>query len=92
MTLQPNEALIDQSGFVAGALEFFPSSFTRAEILSYFRNVSKIERVRRLQQTWELFQWNDEMIREDFKLVTKGKSSQSLSPTNFIHQQANIFI
>ena len=36
--------------------------------------------------------WNDTMIREDFKLVTKGRSSQPISPTVQVIQTADIFI
>lgn len=92
LALQTGEALADEDGLVAGVLPFLPELFKRTDPLPYFNNISKITGVKRLQKTWQLFQWNDEILREDFKLITKGRASQPVSPTNFIHQQADIFI
>ncbi len=38
----------------------------------------------RLQQVWEIFSMNHEMIRLDFESITSGRKSQPLSPTNFV--------
>jgi UDP-N-acetylglucosamine diphosphorylase/glucosamine-1-phosphate N-acetyltransferase len=45
-----------------------------------------------LEYSWQLFQWNDEWIRKDFAMMTKGRSSQKISSTNFIQSPENIFI
>ncbi len=37
-----------------------------------------------LRQPWDLFSMNDRAIREDFKLLTKGKTSQAVSNTNTV--------
>jgi UDP-N-acetylglucosamine diphosphorylase/glucosamine-1-phosphate N-acetyltransferase len=40
--------------------------------------------IRLLKQPWDLFSMNDRAIRGDFELLTKGKTSQAISPTNTV--------
>jgi UDP-N-acetylglucosamine diphosphorylase/glucosamine-1-phosphate N-acetyltransferase len=40
--------------------------------------------IRLLKQPWDLFSMNDRAIRDDFELLTKGKTSQAISPTNTV--------
>ncbi len=37
-----------------------------------------------LEQRWELFQKNDQVLKSDFELITKGRTSVQLSSTNTI--------
>lgn len=48
--------------------------------------------IRYLHYPWQIFQLNDEAIRNDFKVITKGKKSAPLSPTNKTTGAENIFI
>ncbi|MEO6490413.1 MAG: putative sugar nucleotidyl transferase [Ferruginibacter sp.] len=41
---------------------------------------------------WQLFQLNDEAIRMDFQLLTKGRKSQAISSTNKTINKPDIFI
>jgi len=41
---------------------------------------------------WDIFRYNGEAIREDFKLITKGRKSKALSDTNRLVGDGNIFI
>ncbi len=45
-----------------------------------------------VEQIWELFQKNDAAIRLDYQLLTLGRTSLPISPTNQSMNQANIFI
>jgi UDP-N-acetylglucosamine diphosphorylase/glucosamine-1-phosphate N-acetyltransferase len=92
VALSPNEALADDIGLIAGRINVQPSTFNLQQPLGLFETITDILYVKRLTYAWQLFQWNDTLLREDFKTITKGKSSQPISPTNFIHQQADIFI
>jgi UDP-N-acetylglucosamine diphosphorylase/glucosamine-1-phosphate N-acetyltransferase len=91
LNLELGSCIIDKQGFIAGRLstvfnEFKPDS-------SLFTNqIQTAEEVKRLKYCWDLMLWNDTMIREDFKLVTKGRSSQPISPTVQVMQTADIFI
>ena len=44
---------------------------------------SKAE-VRQLSRLWQIFTMNAEAIKDDFNLITEGRTSQKLSATNFV--------
>jgi len=46
----------------------------------------------KINHTWEIFTKNDEAIREDFNLITKGRKSQPVSETNRTFTREQIFI
>ena len=46
----------------------------------------------KISNLYDLFTKNDQAIREDFKLLTKGRESQAISDTNKIIGAENIFI
>ncbi|TSA26208.1 MAG: glucose-1-phosphate thymidylyltransferase [Bacteroidetes bacterium] len=46
----------------------------------------------KINHTWDIFAKNDRAIREDFTLLTKGKTSQPISETNRVVGAENIFI
>jgi UDP-N-acetylglucosamine diphosphorylase / glucose-1-phosphate thymidylyltransferase / UDP-N-acetylgalactosamine diphosphorylase / glucosamine-1-phosphate N-acetyltransferase / galactosamine-1-phosphate N-acetyltransferase len=71
--------------------------FTKNEILEPYRiKVKKAitikDRIRALQFPWEIFQWNDEAIRNDFEVITRKRKSQSISKTNTVIKSSQIFI
>lgn len=45
-----------------------------------------------LQHPWQIFQFNDRELRADFDLLTAGRSSTLISPTNQVSSPSNIFI
>lgn len=46
----------------------------------------------KLENVWDIFHLNDRAIKDDFELITKGRKSQPISPTNSCIQPENIFI
>jgi UDP-N-acetylglucosamine diphosphorylase/glucosamine-1-phosphate N-acetyltransferase len=46
----------------------------------------------RLNNTWEVFTLNDELMRQDFIRLTKGRKSAKASATNHIIGEENLFI
>lgn len=47
----------------------------------------------KLNNPWEIFSKNDQALRSDFKLLTKGRKSATLSNSNFVRgEQKNIFL
>jgi UDP-N-acetylglucosamine diphosphorylase/glucosamine-1-phosphate N-acetyltransferase len=61
-------------------------------ILAALEGSSIPEDVKILQYPWQLFQWNDEMIRNDFGLITKSKKSIAIDASNSCKNPNNIFI
>ena len=48
--------------------------------------------VKIIKHPWEIFQYNDWALREDFELITAGRQSQEISSTNTIINAPQIFI
>jgi UDP-N-acetylglucosamine diphosphorylase / glucose-1-phosphate thymidylyltransferase / UDP-N-acetylgalactosamine diphosphorylase / glucosamine-1-phosphate N-acetyltransferase / galactosamine-1-phosphate N-acetyltransferase len=48
--------------------------------------------VKVLQYPWEIFQWNDWAIRQDFEWLTAGKKSQPISKTNNVIKPSQVFL
>ncbi|MDP1621651.1 MAG: GlmU family protein [Bacteroidales bacterium] len=46
----------------------------------------------KLNHTWDIFAKNDIALKDDFRLLTKGRKSQKLSETNRILGPENIFV
>jgi UDP-N-acetylglucosamine diphosphorylase/glucosamine-1-phosphate N-acetyltransferase len=46
----------------------------------------------KVQNTWDIFNFNDQAIKDDFTLITKGRKSQPISSTNRCVNPENIFI
>ena len=45
-----------------------------------------------VSQLWHIFEYNDDCIKSDFKLLTQGRTSQLISETNAYTNPENIFI
>ena len=46
----------------------------------------------KINHLWDIFQKNGAALKEDFRLLTKGRTSQPLSPTNRVVGEENVFI
>ena len=46
----------------------------------------------KVQNTWDIFNFNDQAIKDDFAILTKGRKSQPISSTNRCVKPENIFI
>ncbi|HEX3023931.1 MAG TPA: putative sugar nucleotidyl transferase [Chitinophagaceae bacterium] len=88
LSLKKDEALVDEKGLVAGRTNIF----LHQDSVSQFSKIIEVKDVKRLEFTFQIFQWNDLMIREDFKLLTSGRTSQPISHTNQVVYQDDIFI
>jgi UDP-N-acetylglucosamine diphosphorylase/glucosamine-1-phosphate N-acetyltransferase len=55
-------------------------------------NITDIEGMKAIGHPWQIFQYNDWAIRQDYELITSGRLTQALSVTNKIIAPENIFI
>lgn len=92
LSLQNGQALADENGLIAGKSTQLLSSFSLENSLQLFAEVFDVKSVKRLQYPPQIVQWNDCMIRTDFELITKNKTSQPISHTNQVISHADIFI
>lgn len=71
--------------------------FTKKEIvgdhkIKVTKAVTIKQPIQALQYPWEIFQWNDQALRDDFELITAKRKSQPLSKTNTAISPSKIFI
>jgi len=71
--------------------------FTKNEILEphkikIVKALTLKDKIKALQYPWEIFQWSQEEIEQDFELLTKKRKSQTISRTNVVIKPSNIFI
>jgi len=90
LNLETGSCIADAKGLIAGRISVAFDAFKPD--ISLFNDHIIIPDVKRLHYCWEMMLWNDVMIRDDFKLITKGRSSQPISPTVQVLQTADIFI
>ena len=80
--LKPNQALVRKENILAmrlteEALHNGSDSF-RQSVEEIETSVDYLE----IQNTWDIFALNDKAILDDFRLLTRGRTSQKLSDTN----------
>lgn len=90
--LSNNEAIANTDGLIAGKLNITANHFQIQNSLQQFETIIDIADEKRLQQTFQLFQWNENVIQQQFTLITANKISQPISKTNTVIAQENIFI
>lgn len=89
--LSEGESISDENGLIAGKaiINSLPSP---EEVQSLFKNVSSISAVERLLFPNQLFSWNEEMIKSDYKLLTKGRISDDHNDSVHVTKASQIFI
>lgn len=92
LQLEEGVCLLDDKGLIAGHGVVDSATFTPENASFYFPAVKHVSPVRRLQYPWQVFQWNDVMIREDVQLLKSKKSFKALPAGNQYINEADIFI
>lgn len=86
--LKPGEALYHNNEVVA-----FYGKASDAGKLSGFKIVNFTKEIFQLRHVWEIFQKNAEALKADFKLLTKGRTSEKLSKTlSIIGDPSQVFL
>ncbi len=86
--LQANEALFLEEDLVA-----FKTNTHSAEIDIHTAKTKSFRgAVMQVKNTWDIFSKNGEALQADFDLITKGRKSASISPTNHLIKPENIFL
>jgi UDP-N-acetylglucosamine diphosphorylase/glucosamine-1-phosphate N-acetyltransferase len=87
-SLKPDQALVDDNGLVAvhtNLAQFAEEDFARYESLT-------LPPVKRLEYVWQLFRYNEALIKRDFTLITKGRQSAGADAHSILINPENIFI
>ncbi len=93
-SLQLNEALLHEGELIAARVpidqfEALMSGQDLSELVGYPLLKEDFIQIRHL---WDLYKYNDLAIRSDFDLLTRGRFSQPISPTNQVIEPDNVFI
>lgn len=86
--LQPGEALMDGSEYIAYATTTLDGTFDASQ----YQMVDHVFEGITVKNTWDIFSKNGEALQADFDLLTAGRKSQPISETNRVLAQENIFL
>ena len=92
LSLQSNCCIADDKGLIAGRGVVSFKDFDAANSVAAFENIRDHASVKRIEHPWQLMQWNDAIIRQDFLLVTGGRKSQPVPSSVNTIQPEHIFI
>ncbi len=90
--LKPNHALSSADYMVAVNLKEEDIDNLGDDVSSVMQEIESEAIITKLNNVWEIFSFNDEEIKNDFKLITAGRTSAKLSDTNKVAGAENIFI
>ena len=89
--LKANEAIMDNQGLIAGKSNQPSESFNVFNTLNWFESIKGVE-VKRLEYPHQIFQWNNQFIKNDYQLITANRVSEPISVTNTLINPADIFV
>lgn len=84
--------LSDDNGLIAGRAIHSKLPGNQKELSSLFTQEISIKNIKRLEFPWQIFQWADRTINDDFVLVTEGKYSQKIPESTIVFGSNSIFI
>lgn len=88
MALEPNQAIFKGEDVIA-----FYSQDTQEEVdFDTYEIIEFTEECLTIEHPWDIFQKNDAAIREDFELLTEGRTSQPIPSSVNVIAAENIFI
>ncbi len=88
--LEANQALL-AAGVLIAANSGNEKVFDFEKIVG-FTNFESAAQAMRIENSWDIFSKNGEAIKNDFDLITKGRTSLALSKTNQVIGAENIFV
>lgn len=92
LSLQSNTCLIEEQTILAARVTIKSSLFTPYNILDQCKKESIAGSFKILKFPWQIFQWNEDGIRNDFALITAKRELTELPETNQYAGRENIFI
>lgn len=91
-SISKNHGWADERGLIIGKADIIFEDFDPSQSVQYFEVVHDYPSAQRIVYPWQLMQINDQMVRFDFDLLTRGKTSATISSTNRCIHAEDIFI
>ncbi|MBZ0243645.1 MAG: glucose-1-phosphate thymidylyltransferase, partial [Bacteroidales bacterium] len=92
VSLKPGQTLVRGEAIIAMALTEDTLETFDGEAGDGIQTISIENDFVKIDNTWDLFKYNDRVLREDFEMITKGRKSQPLSKTNSLVNPKDIFV
>ncbi|NCT95663.1 MAG: glucose-1-phosphate thymidylyltransferase [Chitinophagaceae bacterium] len=92
LSLPVGTCLTDAMGLIAGALSVLPQDFVVAKAAGYFQQSISVDAVQRIRYPWELLQYHEALLQQDFQLVTRNRVSAPISQTNRVLGAEQVFL
>jgi len=89
--LHPDE-LLKYHDLTIACRSFQPVKISQTSRESSFRTIEYNGEIICIEHTWDIFEKNDKVIRDDFSRITKGRKSKKLSASNTILGEENVFV
>ncbi|MCY7421795.1 MAG: glucose-1-phosphate thymidylyltransferase [Chitinophagaceae bacterium] len=90
--LQSGQSITDKYGLVAGILSCETAPVYGADFGNFFKDVAPATNARRIDMYCNIFNWNAEMIEQDFNHFSKGRLTNGQTPGVTIISPENVFI
>jgi UDP-N-acetylglucosamine diphosphorylase/glucosamine-1-phosphate N-acetyltransferase len=82
----------DGSDWIQYPVNFIPSHEFLEKISQHKERLSFTPDCKMLEHSWQIFEYNDWAIRQDFKMITEGRTSEKLPSSCHVVSLENIFI
>lgn len=90
--LDNNCCWADEKGLIIGKTNLLFQDFNPAKSLKNFEMIHDYKTADRIDYPWHLMQFNDRLLRFDYALLTKNRTSVPISSTNRCIAKEQIFI
>ena len=92
LALKEGEALFSNNTLVAGCARLDAAKVTAEDLHTFFTKQHDCGSIRKLVHGWDIFEYNDVMLREDFDLLRHQKTSLPIPANCQVINAGNIFI
>ncbi len=83
---------LDKSDCITFPASFIPSLEFLKQVASQKEKIAYTPDCKILERPWQIFEYNDWAINQDYKMLTAGRTSQKISSSNQVICPENIFI
>jgi len=86
---------LQNPGSIVVQANIIPTAISIDQILKAAKDETPVlenDELRMLHWPWQIFQYNDWALRQDVDLITAGRTSQTIPPSNKVTAPENIFI
>ncbi len=90
--LQSGDKLVDGSTLIAGRIDGPFEHVNNIADIKFQQTITTGVKIDKISFCWDIFSLNDKALREDFRLITKGRKSAPVSATNKVLNPENIFL